>query len=155
MIYTGFGPKDTPFTKLQFLLESARKLVKKDTTLRLNTDFGVHRSLESGNFDGIFEYLEPSDISESVEKLILKIHPDKKYYLSTSMKKKTLHQMALMLLLGKSLKKPVDFVIYWNENNDKDVNIMVELAEMFRIKTYDISDYEDIGKFISEQLRIK
>lgn len=115
MFYAGIGSRKTPREFLLKMEKISRFLSSKGYVLRSGGALGADSAFEKGSSKS--EIYLPQDASSEAKDLCLEYHPNPKA-INKSEYTHSLMARNMEILLGKSLNKPVLFVICWTKNGE-------------------------------------
>lgn len=146
--YTGVGSRSTPKDIQQVMTSYAKRLSLFGYTLRSGGAEGADTAFELGALRSqiYLPWKSFNDnnsslygVSDKALNIASKIHPA---WGKCSQGAKKLHGRNVYQVLGKHLNTPSEFVIYWAEENDGNVQggtrTAVELARYYNIPTYNL-----------------
>lgn len=147
--YAGIGSRKTPFKILQLMTSIAKSLDDLGYVLRSGGAFGADTAFAKGAVNKEI-YTEKDSIIEA-ENIASKTHPA--WYNCNRYARKLLGRNVL-IVLGKDLKSPVDFVVCWTAEgkNIGGTGLTVSLARSNSIPVYNLVFKSDIEKLFIEQL---
>jgi len=112
--YAGVGSRQTPVEILEIFKSLAMKYELQGKILRSGRAAGADSAFESGVLkDSHMELFVASDATPEAMKLAAKYHPA--WYRCNNYVRK-LHARNALILLGKDLQTPVDFIVCWTPN---------------------------------------
>lgn len=106
--YAGIGSRETPENILQMMTEAAILLGNKGYLLRSGGAVGADRAFEAGALEK--EIYTAADCTKTALELASRFHPA---WDRCSVYAKQLHGRNALIILGKDLVSPVDFVVCW------------------------------------------
>lgn len=154
MYYAGIGSRTTPDGTLEFITRFARILDRKGYTLRSGGAEGADTAFANGAIRK--EILRPKDATPEAIEIAMSIHPAPQHCNDYVRK---LHGRNVQILLGKSLDKPVEFVICWTPGGKTigGTGLGIRLADDRDIKVYNLFAVDDLmelkERFLDEKDR--
>jgi hypothetical protein len=115
--YAGIGSRETPHDILKLMTKLARKLSREGYVLRSGGAKGADTAFHAGVLDvcGDAQIFTAQHANFESMKLAAYFHPN---WLACSDYAKRLHARNGMILLGKDLQDPVQFIICWTPNGE-------------------------------------
>jgi len=111
IIYAGIGSRKSPTHILTMMTNLSKKFSSLNYLLRSGGALGADKAFESGAQNK--EIFLANDATSSSMLMASKFHPAWDKCSSYAQK---LHGRNMMIVLGKSLDKPVDFIVCWTPN---------------------------------------
>lgn len=133
--YAGIGSRDTPDYVLVKMKRMAETL--SYMTLRSGGAIGADSAFEEGASKK--EIFTANDVTEAAIELSSKYHPN---WEACSKHAKKLHGRNAMIILGKDLDSPVEFVICWTKNGKGGggTGQALRIAKDYGIKIHDLGE---------------
>lgn len=131
--YAGIGSRKTPSYILNKMTNLAKELDTKGYILRSGGAAGADSAFEEGSNNK--EIFTASDTTDEALELSSKFHPN---WGACSDYAKKLHGRNAMIVLGKDLKTPVDFIVCWTKDGkiSGGTGQALRIAEFYNIKVY-------------------
>lgn len=135
--YAGIGSRKTPEYVLKKMKAIAEALEKKGFILRSGGAEGADSAFESGSKNN--EIFRAEDATNEALNLTSRYHPN---WNACSEYTKKLHARNAMIILGKNLNSPVEFVWCWTKNGKGGggTGQALRIAEDYGIKIYDLGE---------------
>lgn len=111
MIYAGIGSRETPQTVLEMMTDFAEKYSSRGFLLRSGGALGADTAFERGS--SFSEIFRANDATKDSQLLAELFHPA---WHRCSEYAKKLHGRNMMILLGKNLETPVNFIVCWTKD---------------------------------------
>jgi len=138
MIYAGIGSREIPYEQCARITQIAKDLDARGYLLRSGGAKGADTAFAAGSTKK--EILRPEHATEAAIKLASTLHPA---WGACSDYAKKLHGRNMMIVLGKTLDSPVDFVICWTmDENNGGTSMGLRLARKYSIKVTNLKRQE-------------
>lgn len=133
--YAGIGSRDTPDYVLKKMKRIAEQL--EGYTLRSGGAIGADTAFEEGASKK--EIFRAEDATDDAIELSSKYHPN---WNACSKYAKKLHGRNAMIILGKNLDSPVEFVMCWTKSGKGGggTGQALRIAKDYGIKIYDLGE---------------
>lgn len=145
--YTGIGSRSTPPEELAKLTKIATFLEECGYILRSGGAEGADQAFEAGiSQPSMKEIYRPRHSDAYAEEIAAKIHP---MWSACNVYARQLHGRNVMLVLGRDLKTPSDFVVAWTYDGIKSggTRTGLVLAKQRGIPAFNLADRDDVIKF--------
>lgn len=153
--YAGIGSRETPIDNLVMMVTFAIGLSSKGYTLRSGGAKGADKKFESGCdvVKGKKEIFYAKDATEEAMTHASYFHPA---WLKCDDYTRALHGRNSMIILGKALDEPVDFVVCWTPGGRLEggtaQGLRIAIGENIKIyNLFNETDIQDLKIFIEEQ----
>ena len=141
MYYAGIGSRTTPENTLEFITKIARILDRQGYTLRSGGAKGADSAFASGASKK--EIFRPKHATPEAIKIAMEIHPAPH---NCNDYVQQLHGRNVMIVLGKDLITPVEFVMCWTPGGKTigGTGLGLRLAEREGIRVYNLFDKDHL-----------
>lgn len=144
--FAGIGARKTPQAVLKNMKLISKLLTERGMICRSGGAIGADTAFEQGAAPGMKEIFTADHCTTDAEEMSSQYHPG---WMKLSSYVRRLHGRNAMILLGRKLDDPVDFVVCWTERGETvgGTGQAIRIAEARGIKVYNIarkSDYEEL-----------
>ena len=143
--YAGIGSRKTPEKVLKQLTLLAQYLEKRNYILRSGGAIGADKAFEAGSTHN--EIFRQNNATLEAQEIAGKFHP---FWSNCNDYTKKLMARNIMILLGKNLNTPVEFVLCWTDAPKSawgGTNFGILVAKAYKIPVFNLYNIEEKKEF--------